>query len=132
MNLLDDVAQRFGDALGATMWGGTLYELGPGEETRYHWQVGEEEWLLVVAGAPTLRTPEGEQVLKPWDVAVFRRGEEGAHQIRNDTGEAVRAVFFSTVSDPEVVVYPDEGRTGVIAGWTRPDGKVLRGWVVEQ
>ena len=87
--------------------------------------------LLVVAGAPTLRTPEGEQVLKPWDVAVFRRGEEGAHQMRNDTDEPVRAVFFSTVSDPEVVVYPDEGRTGVIAGWTRPDGKVLRGWVVE-
>ena len=102
-----------------------------GRGDRYHWQVGEEERLLVVAGAPTLRTPEGEQVLKPWDVAVFRRGEEGAHQLRNDSGEPVRAVFFSTVSDPEVVVYPDKGRTGVIAGWTRPDGKVLRGWVVE-
>ena len=131
MNLHHDAPQRFGDVLGATMWGGTLYELAPGEETRYHWQVGEEEWLLVVAGTPTLRTPEGEQVLKPWDIAAFRRGEEGAHQLRNESGEPVRAVFFSTVSDPEVVVYPDEGRTGVIAGWTRPDGKVLRGWVVE-
>lgn len=131
MNLFDDAPQRFGDVLGATMWGGTLYELAPGEATRYHWQVGEEEWLLVVAGAPTLRTPEGEQVLKPWDVAVFRRGEEGAHQLRNDSGEPVRAVFLSTVSDPEVVVYPDEGRTGVIAGWTRSDGRVLQGWVVE-
>ena len=131
MNLFDDAAQRFGDALGATMWGGTLYELAPGEKSKYHWQVGEEEWLLVVAGAPTLRTPEGEQVLKPWDVAVFRRGEEGAHQIRNDTDAPVRAVFFSTVSDPEVVVYPDEDKIGVVAGWSRPDAAQIRGWVVE-
>ena len=131
MNLFDDAPQRFGDALGATMWGGTLYERAPGEKSKYHWQVGEEEWLLVVAGAPTLRTPEGEQVLKPWDVAVFRRGEEGAHQIRNDTDAPVRAVFFSTVSDPEVVVYPDEDRIGVVAGWSRPDAAQIRGWVVE-
>ena len=131
MNLHEDAPQRFGDALGATMWGGTLYELAPGEKSVYHWQVGEEEWLLVVAGEPTLRTPEGEQVLKPWDVAVFRRGEEGAHQIRNDTDAPVRAVFFSTVSDPEVVVYPDEDRIGVVAGWSRPDAAQIRGWVVE-
>jgi uncharacterized cupin superfamily protein len=124
--------RRFGDTeLGATMWGGTLYELRSGEESLYHWQVGEEEWLLVVAGTPTLRTPEGEQVLKPWDLAVFPRGEAGAHQIRNGTDEPVRAVFFSSVSDPEVVVYPDEGRVGVVAGWSRPDGTVLRGWLAE-
>jgi hypothetical protein len=51
--------------------------------------------------------------------------------LRNDTDEPVRAAFFSTVSDPEVVVYPDEGRTGVIAGWTRKDAATIRGWVQE-
>lgn len=124
--------RRFGDTeLGATLWGGTLYELEPGGKSPYHWQVGEEEWLLVVAGTPTLRTPDGERPLQPWDVAVFPRGAAGAHQLRNDTAEPVRAVFFSSVSDPEVAVYPDDGKTGVIAGWSRPDGAVLRGWVVE-
>jgi uncharacterized cupin superfamily protein len=108
-----------------------VYELPPGEESPYHWHVGEEEWLLVLAGAPTLRTPGGEQVLKAWDVAVFRRGETGAHQLRNETGEPVRAAFFSTKSDPEVVVYPDEERIGVIAGWTRDDARTIRGWVEE-
>jgi len=129
VNLFDDPPQRFGEALGATMWGGTLYELAPGDASPYHWQVGEEEWLLVVTGTPTLRTPEEERTLRPWDVAAFPRGERGAHQLRNDTDEPVRAVFFSTVADPEVAVYPDEGRVGVVAGWSRPGMETLRGWV---
>ena len=129
MNLLDDEPQRFGEALGATLWGGTLYELAPGEESTYHWQVGEEEWLVAVSGRPTLRTPHGERVLEPWDTAVFVRGPDGAHQVRNDTEAPVRVVVFSTVSDPEVVVYPDEGRTGVIANWSRPEQPRIRGWV---
>ena len=112
------------------MWGATVYELAPGKESPYHWHFGEEEWLIILVGAPTLRTPDGERVLRAWDIAVFPRGEAGAHQVRNDTDQPVRAVFFSTVSDPEVVVYPDEGRTGVIAGWRR--GEALRGWVVER
>lgn len=130
LNLFAD-SGRIGDALGAVGWGCTVYTLAPGEESVYHWHVGEEEMLLVLVGSPTLRTPEGESGLEPWDVALFPRGEQGAHQIRNDTGEPVRAAFFSTKSDPEVVVYPDEGRTGVIAGWSRPGAKTIRGWVQE-
>jgi uncharacterized cupin superfamily protein len=82
-----------------------------------------------VAGTPTLRTPEGERVLHPWDVAVFPRGEAGAHQLRNDTDAIVRAVFLSTASDPEVAVYPDSGRVGVNAGWSRPEGPQVRGYL---
>lgn len=130
MNLFTDLG-RIGDALGAAGWGCSVYELGPGKASPYHWHVGEEELLLVLAGTPTLRMPDGEQRLDPWDFAVFPRGESGAHQLRNDTGEPVRAAFFSTKSDPEVVVYPDEGTTGVIAGWTREDAPTIRGWVQE-
>ena len=103
-----------------------MYELAPGGSSPYHWHVGEEELLLVLAGAPTLRTPAGEQVLRPWDITAFPRGEAGAHQLRNDTGEIVRAAFFSTKSDPEVAVYPDDGKIGVVAGET------IRGWVVQR
>jgi uncharacterized cupin superfamily protein len=83
----------------------------------------------VIAGTPTLRTPEGERVLAPWDIAWFHRGPAGAHGLRNDTGEPARVVFFSTVSDPEVAVYPDSGRVGVIAGYTNPSVETIRGWV---
>jgi len=104
-----------------------VYELAPGERVSlYHWHVGEEEWLLVVAGTPTLRSPDGEKVLRPWDVAVFLRGPVGAHQVRNDSVETARVVVLSTISDPEVCVYPDSGKIGVLAGWTRADGHVVR------
>ncbi len=45
-----------GNRLGASLLGGSLYELAPGEATwPYHYELGCEEWLLVVAGQPTLR-----------------------------------------------------------------------------
>jgi uncharacterized cupin superfamily protein len=83
----------------------------------------------VIAGTPTLRTPDGERVLRPWDAAYFVRGPAGTHGLRNDTGEPVRVVFFSTVSDPEVAVYPDDDKIGMIAGHTNPDLEIIRGWV---
>ena len=43
--------------------------------------------------------------------------------------EPARVVMFSTASDPEVVVYPDEGKIGVFADWSREDRPELRGWV---
>jgi uncharacterized cupin superfamily protein len=140
LNLFDDVwkpgAERDGyssrerlvaEELGAALWGATLYELAPGERIcPYHWHVGEEEWLLVAAGAPTLRTPDGECVLRAWDVAVFRRGPEGAHEVRND-GDAVATVLvLSSLSDPEVCIYPDSGKIGATGGWSRSDGVLVR------
>jgi uncharacterized cupin superfamily protein len=129
VNLFDDEPRRFGADSGAVGWGGTLYELLPGQASPYHWQVGEEECCVVIAGTPTLRTPEGERVLQPWDIAYFVRGSAGAHGLRNDTDEPARAVFFSTVSDPEVAVYPDAGKVGVIAGFTNPSIETIQGWV---
>jgi uncharacterized cupin superfamily protein len=129
MNLFDDLPEegerRFGEELGAILWGGTVYELAPGKKVcPHHWHFGEEEWLLVVSGTPTLRMPSGERELRPWDVAVFVRGEAGAHEVRNDSGEPVRIVMLSTASDPEVCVYPDSGKVGgVYAGWSRKDGQ---------
>lgn len=83
----------------------------------------------MIVGTPTLRTAEGERVLEPWDVAYFVRGPAGTHGLRNDTDQPARIVFFSTVSDPEVAVYPDTGKVGVIAGFTNPDFETIRGWV---
>ena len=86
----------------------------------------------MLEGEPTLRTPDGETELRPWDAAVFRRGAGGAHQLRNDTGEQVRAAFFSSVSDPEVAVYPDDDKISVLAGWSRDDMATIRGRVEEE
>jgi uncharacterized cupin superfamily protein len=136
LNLFDDVwkdgEERDGYAsrervvaeeLGAKLWGGTMYELSPGERTcPYHWHVGEEEWLLVVAGTPILRTPDGERELRAWDIAVCPRGPEGAHELRNDGDAVARVLLLSSVSDPEICVYPDSGKVGASGGWSRSDG----------
>jgi uncharacterized cupin superfamily protein len=90
--------------------------------------MGEEECCVVISGTPTLRVPGGERVLRPWDIAWFVRGPSGTHGLCNDTDEAARVVFFSTVSDPELAVYPDEGKVGVIAGYTNPEVDAIRGW----
>jgi len=104
---------QVGPSLGAVAWGGTIYELGPGERIcPYHWHVAEEEWLVVLTGTPTLREPDGEQVLRPWDVAVFKRGPGGAHEVRNDTAETLSVLMLSTLSNPEICVYPDSGKIG--------------------
>jgi uncharacterized cupin superfamily protein len=110
----------FGKRLGATLLGGSLYELPPGEKTwPYHYEQGCEEWLLVVAGKPTLRSPDGEQQLEPGDVAVFPEGPDGAHGVSNGTDEPVRVVLFSSKSPLAVVHYPDSGKIGI---WSLGEG----------
>lgn len=113
---------RLGKAAGAEVTGITVYELPPGEAIcPYHYEWGEEEWLLVLEGEPTLRTPEGEQRLAPWDVAFFPRGPEGAHGVRNETGAPVRVLMFSDVRYPSATVYPDSDKIGIWTGGDRSD-----------
>ncbi len=121
-------AQMIGPAVGASMLGATVYELPPGEKSfPYHYEYANEEWLLVVAGRPTLRTPEGEQELEPGDVVCFPEGPEGAHQVRNGTEDPVRVVFLSTKRTPAVAVYPDSDKLGIwLAGGDRRDSLLAR------
>jgi uncharacterized cupin superfamily protein len=69
-----------------------------------------EEWAIVVRGAPTLRTHDGERVLAEGDIVCFPRGRDGAHQIVNTTDAPVRVLMLSTQVRPDVVEYLDTGR----------------------
>jgi len=106
-----------GAKIGAEKLGASLYELEPGERTfPYHYEYGVEEWLLVVAGQPTLRVPDGEQELRPGDVVCFREGPDGAHQVRNETDGSIRVLIFSTKAVPDAAVYPDSRKVGIWTG----------------
>jgi uncharacterized cupin superfamily protein len=104
-----------GERLGASMLGMSVLDLEPGERTwPYHYELAEEEWLLVVAGEPTLRDADGEQRLRRGDVVCFPPGPDGAHQVRNDTDEPVRVAFFSDVATgADACVYPDSDKVKV-------------------
>src|SRR6266851_2327252 len=107
---------RVGPSLGAAQVGTTVYELPPGQAIcPYHYEYAEEEWLIVLAGEPTLRHPEGTDRLAPWDVVCFQRGPAGAHEVRNDTDDLVCVLMYSTVKHPAATVYPDSDK---IAIWT--------------
>jgi uncharacterized cupin superfamily protein len=99
--------------IGAELIGGSLYELEPGDRLwPYHTHHANEEWLIVVRGAPTLRTPEGEHDLREGDVVGFRRGKDGAHQVSNRTDSPIRVLMLSTLIRPEIVEYLDTGKVG--------------------
>jgi len=118
---------RFGPDLGAQRTGASVYELPPGQAIcPYHYEHGEEEWLLVVEGRPTLRHPEGSEELVPWDVVCFPPGPEGAHGVRNHTDETVRVLMFSEVVYPTVTVYPDSDKIGVFTRDKRDNLMVKR------
>ena len=69
---------RMGPQLGAKDSGASLYELPPGQTIcPYHYEWGEEEWLLVVEGQATLRTPEGEERIGPQRPRLLPAGPGG-------------------------------------------------------
>ncbi|MGZ4203139.1 MAG: cupin domain-containing protein [Thermoleophilaceae bacterium] len=115
---------RFGSAIGAQKMGATVYELEPGNSIcPYHYENTEEEWLLVLGGTPTLRTPEGENELAPGDVVAFVEGPDGAHKVTNNSEGPVRVLMLSTIpeSDISICVYPDSDKVSV-----HPPGKIFR------
>ena len=109
--------KRFGKTLGASATGMSIYELPPGQAIcPYHYEYAEEEWLVVLEGTPTLRTPAGTSRLEPWDVCVFPVGPDGAHSVRNETDEVARVLMFSDVKHPAATVYPDSDKIGIWTG----------------
>ncbi len=120
-------AATLGPKLGAEKLGASLYELQPGEKTfPYHYEYGAEEWLLCVAGRPTLRVPDGEHELRPGDIVCFPEGPEGAHQVRNDTHEPIRVLIASTKQLPDAAVYPDSGKIGIWTGNEADPPRIFR------
>lgn len=105
---------RIGPKVGAARTGASLYELAPGQAVcPYHYEHSEEEWVLVVSGHPSVRSPEGVTSLDPLDLVFFPTGPEGAHQILNASDLPARVLMWSTVVQPAVTVYPDSGKIGV-------------------
>ena len=114
-------AAKLGPMIGAAMIGGSVYVLAPRESVcPYHFEFGSEEWLLVLAGRPTLRraAEDGElqEELEPGDTICFPPGPTGAHKVTNGTMEPVRILMLSTMPEVEVSYYPDSEKFGVWPG----------------
>src|SRR5205085_251088 len=96
--------------LGASVW-----ELQPGaSQFVYHFHHGNDELLVVLRGAPTVRMHDGDHVLREGDVLPLPRGPEGGHQIRNDSDAVARVLIVSTTSSPDVAEYPETGKIAAV------------------
>ncbi len=109
-------AVRVGKKIGASRMGMSIYELPVGQAVcPYHFEWTDEEWLIVLEGAPVLRTPAGERRLGRGDVVCFPAGPDGAHLVRA-TDEPARVALLSTKNEFGIAEYPDSDKVGVWAG----------------
>jgi uncharacterized cupin superfamily protein len=104
--------RRVAREVGATLTGLSVYELEPGQATwPYHFELAEEEWLIVVDGELMLRTEDGERTLRAGDVACFPPGAGGGHAVRNASGSTARFAMPSSVArHADGCVYPESGK----------------------
>jgi uncharacterized cupin superfamily protein len=97
-----------GERIGGELIGATMSEVEPGSRLwPYHTHYLNEEWVIVLRGEPTLRTPEGESVLNEGDVVCFPRGKAGAHQIINETDSPIRVLMLSSMIRGDIIEYLD-------------------------
>ena len=81
-----------GQRIGGQLIGATMSEVEPGDKLwPYHTHHLNEEWVIVLRGEPTLRTPEGEQVLKEGDAPAFRAARTA--RIRSSTERTRQSAY---------------------------------------
>jgi len=101
---------RVGDIAGGQSLAVKLFELPAGEDLcPYHYEY-EEEWLVVIDGTVTVRTPSGEHDATEGDVVCFPPGKDGAHKVMNNGEAPAHVLMFSSARWPAVAVYPDSDK----------------------
>ena len=104
-----------GARAGARELAASVYELDPGAVgSPWHVHHANEELLFVLSGTPTLRSPDGTELLSAGATVAFPRGQAGAHSLVNRSDAPVRYLVVSTTHHPDVVEYPDTGATLVV------------------
>lgn len=110
------------ERIGGERLSGTVVLLRAGEAVcPYHYEVIEEEWLFVLEGTPSVRTPEGEETLARGEVVCFPRGPAGAHKIFNAVPTPARVLIVSERAECAATVYEDSDKIGVFG----PDLRLL-------
>jgi uncharacterized cupin superfamily protein len=97
--------------------GCSLYELPAGDRSwPYHYHTANEEALYVLDGTGVLRLGGDTVALAAGDYVALPADTAGAHRVLNDGDDPLRYLMVSTMTDPDVTVYPDSGKVGVFVG----------------
>lgn len=109
--------KALGAAANGKQLGCSLYEVPPGRKAwPCHYHLANEEAIYVLEGSGMLRIGGREISLSPGDYVALPVGEAVARQASNTSDEPLRYLCFSTMVEPDVLVYPDSGKIGLFAG----------------
>ena len=109
--------KQLGSSAGGEKLGCSLYEVPPGRRAwPYHYHLANEEAIYVLEGSGTLRIGGEEIGVSKGDYVALPARAQEAHQIVNDSGAVLRYLCFSTMVEPDVMVYPDSGKVGIFGG----------------
>ena len=101
----------------------TLTVIPPGKRAYpFHRHHVNHELFYILSGSGEYRLDEKRLPLRAGDLVGAPAGKE-AHQIANTSSSELRFLAFSTMSEVDVVDYPNTGKIGVAAGIKNADFK---------
>jgi len=109
---------RVGPRVGAKDLGFSYDIVPPGKSAcPFHSHRAEEEMFFIVRGTGLLRYGSETRKIRAGDfICCPTGGPETAHQIINDSQEALEYISVSTMMPAEVCEYPDSGKIGAFGG----------------
>lgn len=114
-------------AAGGHGLGCSMMELDPGKTAwPFHYHHANEEAIYVLHGEATLRLGTERMPLRAGDYVAFPTGADHAHQLTNTGVEVVRYLVISTMVVPDVCVYPDARKVGVVGALLDDEGQTRR------
>lgn len=109
--------KSLGSTAGGEKLGCSLYEVPPGRRAwPYHYHLANEEAIYILEGSGTLRISDDEVTLSAGDYVALPAGETGTHQLLNTSNQLLRYLCFSTMNEPDIMVYPDSNKVGIFGG----------------
>jgi uncharacterized cupin superfamily protein len=115
------------EKLGARLIGSNVTAIAPGKAAYpLHHHFANEEHFYVLGGTGILRYGTATHAVGPGDyIFTPPGGPDVAHQFINTGAEELTVLAISTKLVPEVVGYPDSGKTGVRASADQEHGRFL-------
>lgn len=114
--LFDYRRKMLSAAAGARRLGCSLFEIPPGKcAFPFHFHCRNEEAIYVLEGSGTLRIGADEIIVRQGAYISLPVGPATAHRLVNSSDRPLRYLCFSTMEEPDVVLYPDSNKIGVLA-----------------
>ena len=119
-----------GASSGARGVGCTWYEIEPGRSAfPTHFHCANEEAIFVLEGEGMLRLGDERVPVRALDWITMPTGPKFAHQLTNTGSTPLRYLCMSTMTNAEVVGYPDSKKVAALAAESYPSAMKGEHWV---